>query len=321
MLSKYFNDSLLNKMFKENIQNLIELDRAAAGEVDGNAYVREYPTSFFWQCRVVFRRQLLKTLKQRRPVVVGFLRHIIVGLFYGSIYFKLTASQTQERLSLLFFSIVFMVLGNQQFIPTIFDERLLFYREKAAKAHGTFPYWLTMSLTNIPLVILNSVTFCAIVYSLTGFRDGSDHFGYFFIIVSLSNIVGLFFCQCLSAMSPSSQTAITIFPGALFFLLAFAGFIVQLPTLPGYLRSWAPIISFTRWSFQGLVINEFENNCNIFSVAYASCDCACQSQAFLENFGFDGYGKWISAPILIANAAFFYLMTYFALRHINFEKR
>ncbi len=46
------------------------------------------------------------------------------------------------------------------------------------------------------------------------------------------------------------DTAVALFPVFLFFFLAFGGFIVRLPTLPGYLGSWAPPISFIRWAME-----------------------------------------------------------------------
>ena len=54
----------------------------------------------------------------------------------------------------------------------------------------------------------------------------------------------------LAAATRLQDTAVALFPVFLFFFLAFGGFIVRLPTLPGYLGSWAPPISFIRWAME-----------------------------------------------------------------------
>lgn len=56
--------------------------------------------------------------------------------------------------------------------------------------------------------------------------------------------------QMLAAATRLQDTAVALFPVFLFFFLAFGGFIVRLPTLPGYLGSWAPPISFVRWAME-----------------------------------------------------------------------
>lgn len=60
----------------------------------------------------------------------------------------------------------------------------------------------------------------------------------------------LFAVQMLAAATRLQDTAVSLFPVFLFFFIAFGGFIVRIPTLPGYLRSWAPTISFVRWAME-----------------------------------------------------------------------
>lgn len=42
-----------------------------------------YPTPRYFQIYLLFTRYLNKTLRNRRPVRIGFLRHVLVGLLYG----------------------------------------------------------------------------------------------------------------------------------------------------------------------------------------------------------------------------------------------
>lgn len=138
----------------------------------------------------------------------------------------------------------------------------------------------------------------------------------------LCSLCALFFCQLLAISLPSPQTAVAVFPATLFLFIAFAGFIVRLPSLPSWLGTWAPLVSFARWAFQGLVLNEFQDNPRVsFSqlptIYYTPEPC----QAFMASLGFDGVSKWFSIPILLINMVIFRVLAYYALVYINYEKR
>jgi hypothetical protein len=147
-------------------------------------------------------------------------------------------------------------------------------------------------------------------------------FGYFYAIIALCSLCALAFCQLLSITLPSPQTAVAVFPAALFLFIAFAGFIVRLPSLPAWLGSWCPDASFARWAFQGLVINEFEANPRI---SYAGLPAVYYTpdpyQTLIESLGFDGVSKWFSLPILLLNIVVFRALTYASLVYVNHEKR
>ena len=74
--------------------------------------------------------------------------------------------------------------------------------------------------------------------------------------------------------------------------------------------SWAPYGSFMRWSFQGLVLNEFQNN-----------DDLPLGQDYIDNLGFNTFSKNYCAPIVFVFSLCFGVLLLGALRHINYEKR
>lgn len=179
--------------------------------------------------------------------MVAFIRHIVVALFYGSLYWNVSGTAIQSRLSLLFFAIMFVMLGQQQVVPSVFEDRLLYYREKGAHVYGPWSYWMTCATCYVPQNVVNTLVYSAIVYPMAGMHRGTGPFFYFYLIVMLSSLCSLYFCQLLSVCLPNAQTAVAIFPAALFLFIAFAGFIVRIPSLNPWLGSWAPYVSFARW--------------------------------------------------------------------------
>ena len=51
-------------------------------------------------------------------------------------------------------------------IPSIFEERLLYYRERAAGAYSAGAYCVASVAAVSPLTALNSFVFCAVLYPL-----------------------------------------------------------------------------------------------------------------------------------------------------------
>jgi len=272
--------------------------------------------------KILIRRQFLKMRRNRRLVVVGLIRHVLVALFYGSLYWQVAPTAIQSRLSLLFFAIMFVMLGNQQSIPAVYEDRLLYYREKGAHVYGPYSYWMTCAASFIPQIILNTLLYSGIMYPMAGLHSNFACFGYFYLVTMLCSLCALFFCQLLSITLPNPQTAVAVFPASLFIFVLFAGFIVRLPSLPSWIGAWCPDASFARWAFQGLVINELDGNAR---VSYKDLPAVYYSpnpyQTMVSNLGFQGYSKWFTVPILLSNMVLFRGLTYLSLIFINHESR
>ena len=143
---------------------------------------------------------------------------------------------------------------------------------------------------------------------MVGLKTGG--FGMFFGVLLLTSWTGLFVCQLIAAISPSSQTAISGFPVALFFTITFAGYMIFIPTFPDWLSAWAPYISFLRFSFQALVLNEFNDNSDL-----------PLSQVYIDALGFNDYTASQCAPVPIIFLLMFAGLLLVGLRHVNYEER
>lgn len=205
---------------------------------------------------------------------------------------------------------MFLVLGHQQAIPALFEDRLLFYRERGAGAYGALPYWISSFFLQLPAITIDVLVFSAISYSLAGLRTHEECFGAYYIVMLLISWTGLFVAQTMAALSPTGQAAINFFPVSLFISVAFAGYVVYIPSFPTWLRAWVPYISFMRWGFQALVLNEFSGNPNLI-----------YSQYYIDEMGFDTYSRDECIPILIIFVALFASIVLTALKYVNFEER
>lgn len=342
-LAALYGSSELAKMFKDSIETLIAIDSAANGaaEVDDSMNMdMEYNTSTWFQTKTLISRNFLRIKKNRRVVVIGVVRHIIIGFFYGTIYYQLPtgteATDYTNRLSIFFFGLMFVIMGHQQSIPQLLEDRLLFYRERGSKAYGAISYWVSQWILNVPLTLLNVLVFSMIIYLCCGLRPGGGYFFFYYLIMLLASCNGLFLCQMIAALSPSVSAALQLFPVMLFFVIAFSGllwvllqysihymvvsivtyfhfsgFIVYLPDFPAWLGDWAPYFSFMRFGFEGCTLNEFSNNPDL-----------PLSSSYLANLGFNNSITQndcaASLMMFVFGYAFFLLM---ALKYVDFEQR
>jgi ABC-type multidrug transport system permease subunit len=241
-------------------------------------------------------------------------RHVFIALFYGTIYFQLKGgtdpSAYTNRLSIMFFSMLSIVVGLQATIPVLIEERLVFYRERGSRAYGALPYWISSWCIQVPLIAVNTLTYCVLLYYLCGLDNSSGKFVFFFFVLLLCSYIGLFACQLIAAIAPNATTAVSFFPVLLFFSVAFSGYIVYIPQFPIFLRAWAPYLSFIRYAFQALVLNEFQDNPELPF-----------QQLYVDSLGFDTLSKWECVPALLAFLGFYAACVFLALKFINFEER
>jgi ABC-type multidrug transport system permease subunit len=164
---------------------------------------------------------------------------LIIAAFYGSIYYQLPGGTDptvyNNRLSILYFTLMSFLMNHQEEIASIHENRLVFYRERAANIYSVSSYCISRLLTAIPIDLFNVFIFAVTLYYLTGLRNGG--FGFFLMICWLTDFISLFICQFLAYISPSTDIAMSLFPVILFFASSFEGFIIYIPQFPDWL-SW-----------------------------------------------------------------------------------
>lgn len=241
---------------------------------------------------------------------------MVVGFFYGSVFYQLDTGDGcdsacyEDRESLLFFSIILMLISHMDDISSLMQDRLIFYRERGAKAYGTFAYFISVFLLQIPILTLNVLFYSVGLYPLTGLRAGASHYGYFFFFMLVSNYCGMFLACAVAAISKTTEVALSIFPVALTFNFVYAGYLIAIPTMDDWQGKWLPYLSFFRYAFQGMILNEFQDNGNL-----------PESHHYIDQLGFDFISVSGCCGILLLYFGLFMAAFYLALKYVDFEER
>lgn len=271
-------------------------------------------TSVRNQVAVLLRRGFVVLSRDSVATVFALVRHVVVSVFFGSIYLHLSTGSGfaayTNRMGVLYFNTVFFIVSNLQALPAMLDQRLLFYRERGARAYGTFAYWMSVWLLQVPVMATNVLVYAAILYHMVGLRPGASHFFFFYYVLLLMSLWSVQLAGFIASIAESTQAALSYFPIVMFVNVGFAGYLIFLPRFPAWLGNWGPYVSIMRFAFQSLVLNEFEGNAAL-----------PEAGVYLANMGFAQLSKTATALLLLPFYAFFNVAFLGALHLVNFEKR
>ena len=135
----------------------------------------------------------------------------------------------------------------------------------------------------LPKELVPGVIYGTVIYYMTALREGVKHYLVFLSVMTLENFAGIGLGMCLSASFTSVEMAPQLAPAFVILFLMFSGFFLNESNVPVWLI-WLREISFIRYAFQALCVNEFKG-------AEFSCDGSTGScvdgDEHLERLKFD----------------------------------
>jgi hypothetical protein len=253
-----------------------------------------------------------------------------VGVFYGSVFFNLEQGSAcgnacyADRTALFYFGLMLMCMGHLNSLRFLINDRVLFYRERGSRAYGPVAYAVSVSIPPMLAGVLNVLVFSLATYYMAGLRgvggntedtssgrgDVRHYFGVYYAFLLVTNYLALFFGYTIACISSSTVVALSLFPCFMGLNAIYAGYLVNIPTLTYWQKVWIPYVVFFRYSFQGLVLNEFDGN-----------DALPGADALIDALGFDTLSISTCFAVLVLFLVFFMGAMVLALKYLDFEKR
>merc|ERR1712034_40889 len=123
--------------------------------------------------------------------------------------------------------------------------------------YSILPYFLSKVVAEAPITALISALGGAALYPLVGFNRAAGKFAKHIATIVLEAFASSALGLLIGAVSPSTSTALALFPPILVLNIVFNGFNIAEKNVPGSWR-WIQKLSFIRWCFEGLAVNEFQ---------------------------------------------------------------
>lgn len=218
-----------------------------------------YFRSVFQQVMVVSSRSFLNKVRDPVATVVAIVVAILFAVLVGSIYFRLSDGMNgqQDRIGVLFFLTMNTAFSNLGSLAMFLFDRSIYIREHRNGMYRPSAYYIGKILQDVPLGIFVNFIFTTIAYFMVGLQPTAEKFFMFFFICTLVMLNSYTLCMFISNISKNYQVANVIAPLVLVLYLLPSGFLIKLDSIPIYWR-WIKYISFFRYGFEALVLNEFD---------------------------------------------------------------
>ena len=273
-------------------------------------YIAKTGSTFGIQLSELMRRSFSELIRNKSYIFMMMVQSVFFALIAGLIFIKLenNVQGMQDRVGLLFMVAANRAFGGAMLMINSFPRvKAVFIREQQAGAYSPFLYFLSMSLSELPVQLFSSLLESAILYEFTQLHQSAASFFYYFAVVTLESQVSLGLGLAISASVESFVFAAGLAPLIIVPFMMAGGLLASTDRLRPYWY-WLEKPSFIRHSFVLLTRNEFKD------VDYIDCDvnkfgagvCAMQPKtgdAFLESMGLMNdqdsvWAMWVSLSII-----------------------
>ena len=139
------------------------------------------------------------------------------------------------------------------------EEKIRFYKEQDNKMYGVMSYFLSKTITEIPIQIILSNLVFLVTYWATGLDTSSnDKYFYYILTLFLAGYSGSTFAVFAASLFDNKDLIPAIFPLIIYTQVQAAGYFVSSKNIP-YVFYLFKYISLYRYTYQSLSWNEFSN--------------------------------------------------------------
>eukprot|EP00927_Polykrikos_kofoidii_P027605 TRINITY_DN2421_c0_g3_i1.p1 TRINITY_DN2421_c0_g3~~TRINITY_DN2421_c0_g3_i1.p1 ORF type:complete len:627 (+),score=83.85 TRINITY_DN2421_c0_g3_i1:62-1882(+) len=213
-------------------------------------------------------REFKHVLRDKGTLGARFGSTIFLTIIYSLVFFRAGSQNLDEGLvdrefydvqshagAITQLGISGMFGAAQPLLLTFTSERPVVIREYASNFYGIAPYFLSKTVVEVPLVIVQNVVMWLIAFWAMGFQ------GNFLAHVAATTLVGLaaastsLFVGCLVK---SAKQAMELAPALFVPQILFAGFFIKMELIPVFMR-WLQYVCSLKWGMNIMLHNELND--------------------------------------------------------------
>ncbi|GAB2269450.1 transcription factor [Dionaea muscipula] len=251
---------------------------------------------------------------------VRLVNSIFVALVLGTVFWDLgtnltTTQELFDSVGLTYAAVLFLGVKNGNTVqPVVTIERDVFYREKAAGMYSAVPYALAQAAIEIPYIILQTLLYGVIVYSMIGYEWRVQKFFWYLFFMFFTFLLFTFFGMMATAMTPTQSLSFTFSTFVYTTWNLFSGFIVPVVKIPIWWEwlYWANPVAL---SLYGLVASQYGDVNDVLEGGVTA------RQFIQDYFGFKHDFLGVIAGGIVGYSLLFAFMFAVSVKAFNFQKR
>ncbi|KAG5540567.1 hypothetical protein RHGRI_020697 [Rhododendron griersonianum] len=280
-----------------------EVDSATRKGINGVSKIKDGYNPATWMLEVT-------SVAQEAALGVDFAQ-----VYKNSELYRGTQQDIFNAMGSMYSAVIFVGVQNAMSVqPVVAVERTVFYREKAAGMYSALPYAFGQVVIELPYILVQSVIYGVIVYSMIGFEWTVAKFFWYLFFMYCTFLYFTYYGMMTVAVTPNHSIAAIV--ASTFYALwnLFSGFIIPKTRIPLWWR-WYVYICPVSWTLYGLVASQFGD-------IQDRLDTGETVKQFVVNYfdfrhDFVGYVGIIVAGI----AVLFGFIFAFSIKAFNFQNR
>jgi len=216
-----------------------------------------YSVPFYVQLRTLLSRKVRITLRNPAAIGMQIMMPMITGVVVGAIFQGIGKIDFGiPQVLFIFILLTILSLQSLPLMPALVEERTFMKHETSERLYMESAHILATMLVTVPLSLIGAASQTLIIYAFAGLPSE-------FLPTILGWTLLLFFMfdvlfQCVAAVAPDGEQAMTMATPWLVVFMLFSGLIVTKATAPVYLR-WVFEISPTSYAMQAIFLTMTED--------------------------------------------------------------
>jgi len=203
-------------------------------------------------------RAWIQESREKIGLTVRAAMNVTLGLLFGFLYLnQIPKDNGRNTAGFLFSLLVTMLIASSVNVCLYFPfDFAILMREYYSGANRPAPYFLGRTLASVPQSML-FLLMGIIPYYMAGLAPTGSAFGYFFLILFLSNFSAQSLGYLASSFTSNPVVGLSILPLVITPMILFSGMLYERHSVPEGLR-WIQDISVMNYSFALLVLTQVE---------------------------------------------------------------
>ncbi|KAE8815016.1 Pleiotropic drug resistance protein 4 [Hordeum vulgare] len=283
-------------------------------------FLDKYSQSFIKQCLICLWKQNLSYWRNIHYTGGRYCITIIIALLFGTIFWDLGMKRARRQdlfnsMGSMYAATLMIGVSNASGVqPVIAMERVVFYKERAARMYSSLPYTFAQVVIELPYIFIQTLIYGVLVYTMIGFEWTTAKFFWYLFFMYFTFLYFTFFGMMAAGLSPSGGIAAIISSASYGLWNLFSGFLIPVSRIPIW-WSWYYWICPVAWTLHGLVASQFGDVEEKLETGETVAEFLRSYYGFKQEFL--GVVAAVTMGCTVASALLFGV----SIKYINFQRR